>query len=37
MSIKHLVHSQKGDTIVEVLIAIAVITSVLGGEQPRNA
>jgi Tfp pilus assembly protein PilV len=31
MSIKHLVHSQKGDTIVEVLIAIAVITSVLGG------
>lgn len=31
MSIKSLIHSQKGDTIVEVLIAIAVMTSVLGG------
>ncbi|HEU4914118.1 MAG TPA: hypothetical protein VFT16_01805 [Candidatus Saccharimonadales bacterium] len=31
MSIKTIVQSQKGDTIVEVLIAIAVITSVLGG------
>jgi type II secretory pathway pseudopilin PulG len=31
MSIKNLIQSQKGDTIVEVLIAIAVMTSVLGG------
>lgn len=31
MSIKRLLQSQRGDTIVEVLISILVITSVLGG------